>query len=85
VEDEAQVAGESGADLRVLVGRVVVQDQVDVFVCRRVTIGLVEEADELFVPRRCMLQPMNGAVEHVEGREHPGGPVAFVVVAIVLR
>jgi hypothetical protein len=46
------------AHLRMLVGRIVVDDRVDHFSHRDLLLDRVEEADELLMAMACMLRPM---------------------------
>jgi hypothetical protein len=52
VEDEARMAGESGLDLRMLVGGVVVDDDMDDLAGGDLGFDGVEKADELLMPTR---------------------------------
>ena len=63
------MAVEPGAHLRVLVGGVVVEDDVDDLAGRHLGLDGVEEADELLVPVALHVAADDGAVEHVEGGE----------------
>ena len=80
VEGEARMAVEPGAHLRVLVGGVVVEDDVDGLAGRHLGLDGVEEADELLMAVALHVAADDGAVEHVEGGEQRGGAVALVVV-----
>ena len=80
VEGEARVPVEPGAHLGVLVGGVVVEDDVDGLARRNLGVDGVEEADELLVAMAGHVTADDGAVEHVERGEERGGAVALVVV-----
>ena len=80
VEGEARMAVEPGAHLGVLVGGVVVEDDVDGLAGRHLALDGVEEADELLVAVALHVAADDGAVEHVERGEQGGGAVALVVV-----
>ena len=80
MEDEARVASEPGEHLRLLVGGVVVEDDMDDLAGRHVRFDGVEEADELLVPVALHAAAEHAPVEHVEGGEQGGGAVALVVV-----
>src|SRR5882762_9902274 len=66
--------------LRMLVGRIIVDDGVDHFPHRDLLLDRVEEADELLVAMALHIAADDGAVEDVEGCEQRGGAVTFVVV-----
>ena len=74
------MAGEPRADLRVLVGGVVVEDGVDVLAGRHRGLDGVEEADELLVAVALHVAADDGAVEDVQRGEQRGGAVPLVVV-----
>ena len=80
MEGEARMTIEPFADFRVLVGRKVVEDDVDSLVGRDLSLDLVEEADELLMPMLLHAAPDDFAFEHVEGGEQRGGAVAFVIM-----
>ena len=63
-----------------LVGGVVVEDDVDGLADRHLRLDGVEEADELLMPVALHVLADDGAVEHVEGGEQRGRAVALVVV-----
>src|SRR5215207_4211655 len=73
-------AAEPGDHLRVLVGGVVVEDDVDELTGRHRRVEGVEETDELLVPMALHAAAEDGAVEHVEGGKQGGGAVALVVI-----
>src|SRR3954470_20848813 len=73
VEGEARVAGEPGQHLGLLVGGVVVENDVDDLAGRGRRLDGVEEADELLVPVALHAATEDGAVEDVEGGEQRGG------------
>ena len=68
------------ANLRMLVGRVVVDDGVDRLSGRHLRFDGVEEANELLVPVALHVMTDDGAVEDVESGEQRGRAMAFVVV-----
>src|SRR6202048_4645430 len=80
VERPAGMPGQPLAHLRMLVGRIVVDDGVDHFSHRDLFLDRVEEADELLMAMALHVAAYDGAVEDVEGREQRGGAVTFVVV-----
>ena len=80
VEDEARVPVEPGADLGMLVGGVVVEDDVDDLSGRNLGLDGVQEADELLMTVALHVAADDGAVEHVERGEQGRGAMALVVV-----
>jgi len=80
VEDEARVPIQPTADLGVLVGGVVVEDEVDYLARRNGRLDGVEETDELLMPMALHAFADDLALQHVEGGEQGGGAVALVVV-----
>ena len=80
MEGEARMAGEPGPHLGMLVGGVVVDDDVDDLSGRDLGFDGVEEADELLMPVALHAAADHGAVEHVERGEQRRGAVALVVV-----
>lgn len=70
--------GQPLADLRVLVGCVVVDDGVDLLSRRHLRFDGVEKADELLVPVALHIAADDGAVEDVGGRDRCiTGPYGF--------
>ena len=63
-----------------LVGGVVVEDDVDGRAGRRLGIDGVEEADELLVAVALHVLADDGAVEHVEGGKQRGRAIPLIVV-----
>ena len=63
-----------------LVGGVVVEDDVDQLAGRDLGLDGVEEADELLMAVALHVAADDRAVEHVEGGEQGGGAVPLVVV-----
>src|ERR1700751_5081536 len=80
MEREARMTIEPFADFRVLVGRIVVEDDVDSLVGRDLSLDLVEKADELLMPMFLHAAPDDLALKDVDGCEQRGGAVALVVV-----
>ena len=77
---EARMPGQPRLDLGMLVGGVVVGDQMDIEVRCDLPVDPVEESDELLVPVLLHALADHPAVEHVERGEQGGGAVALVVV-----
>jgi hypothetical protein len=65
-------------DLCVLVGRVVVDDEMDVPVLWGLAIDLVEEADELLMPVALHALADDLALQDIQGREQRGRRESFV-------
>src|ERR1700757_1641923 len=80
MEGEPRMAIEPFAYLRVFMGRIVVEDDVDRFFDWDLSLDLVEKADELLMPMLLHAASDDLAFEHVEGGKQGGGAVAFVVV-----
>ena len=82
--DEAQMeprmSPEPRFHARVLMGRVIVRNEMQVEFGRGLDVDLVEEADELLMPMARHAFADHLAVEHVEGRKQCGRTIAFVVV-----
>src|SRR5215211_5097264 len=80
MEGEPVVAAQPSANPRVLVGGVVVQDDVDGLVGRGLRLDGIEEADELLMPVALHVAAYDGAVEHVERGEQSRRAVPLVVM-----
>jgi hypothetical protein len=80
VEGPAGMPEEPLANLRMLVGRVVIDDGVDCLLDRHLRFDGVEEANELLVPVALHVMADDGAVENVESGELRGRAMAFIVV-----
>src|SRR5262249_47302948 len=80
MEDEARMAGQPGLDLRMLVGGIVVDDDMDDLAGRHLGLDGIEEADEFLMPVALHAAADDLALEHVEGGEEGRGAVADVVV-----
>ena len=63
-----------------LVGGVIVNDQMDVLLSRGLAVDGVEKADELLMPVAAHALADDLAVEDVEGSEQGGGAVALVIM-----
>ena len=66
---EARVPREPSADLGMLVGGVVIDNQVQVQIRRGPAIDLVEEADELLVPMPAHALADHPSIQHIERGE----------------
>ena len=80
VEGESLVTVEPSAHLGMLVDGIVVEDDVNGLVRRRLGVDGVEEADELLMAMALHIAPDDRAVEHVEGGEQRGRAAALVVM-----
>src|ERR1700728_515858 len=78
---KSRMSRDPAQDGRVLVGAVVVGDQVDLFVRGRLPIALLEELQPLLVavPRHAATDDLT--VQRTQGREHRRGAIALVVVS----
>jgi hypothetical protein len=74
MEGKALVAIEPGPDLWMLMGGVVVENDVNDLVHRDLGVDQVQEADELLVPVALHIAPDDRPVEHVQGGEQGGVP-----------
>lgn len=79
MERPARIPREQGADLGMLVRRIIVQDHVDYLAGWYATLDLVEEANELLVPMALPVLADHAPVEHVQSDEQGGCAVALVV------
>src|SRR5258707_10370833 len=80
VECPAGMPGQPFLYLRMLVGRIVVDDGVDRLSCRHLRLDGGEKADELLVPVAVHVAADDGAVEDVEGSKQCRRTVALVIV-----
>ena len=80
VENKPLVAIEPSPDLRMLMGGVVVEDDVDSLVRRDLSVDHVQEADELLVPVALHIAPDNRPVEDVQSGEKRRGSVTHGLV-----
>ena len=68
------------ADVLVLVGGVVIKDDMHGLACRNVVFQPIEETDELLMPVALHVAPEDRAIEHVERGKKRGGAVALIVM-----
>src|SRR5260370_19718679 len=80
VEMEALVPFEPGADLGMLVRRVVVDDQVEFPPGRGLAVDLLEKADEFLMPSAAHALADDTTLQHIEGSEQRRRPVTLIVV-----
>lgn len=76
----ARVPGEPGADSRVFVSGVVVNDQVHSEVGRNLRVDVAQKAQELLVSMARLALGDDAAIGHIERRKQGGGAVPIVVV-----
>lgn len=69
-----------GADLRLLMRRVVIENDVNRLVFRQFGLNGVEEADELLMAVTLLVAADHRSVENIEGGKQGGGAVAFIIV-----
>src|SRR5215467_11615894 len=79
VKSPARMACQPGQHFRMLVGGVVVEDDVDRLVGGNLALDSVEEADEFDVAVALHAAADNGAIKHAEGGKQGGGAVPLVV------
>src|SRR5216683_4429479 len=77
---EAPMAGEPSLDPRMLVSRVIVDDQMDLEISRNTVVEMVEKSEKLLVPMARFALSDDRTVEHVERRKQGGGAVPIIVV-----
>ena len=80
VQMESRISFQPGFDTRMLVGRVVVGDDVQIQSRRSLDIDLFEEANELLVPMARHAFADHLAIQHAQGREQGRRAVALVVM-----
>lgn len=80
MEMEAQMPPEPGFHPGVLVGSIIVDDQMQVHLRRRLAVDLFEEPDEFLVAVSRHTVPDDFPIEHTQGGEQRGRAMAFVVV-----
>jgi hypothetical protein len=80
VENKPLVAIEPGPDLWMLMGGVVVENDMDGLVFGNLSVDRVQEADELLMPVTLHIAPDHGPIEDVQGGEQRRCSIAFVVV-----
>ena len=80
MEMEALMPRQPGADFGMLVGGVIVNDQMHVLLSRGLAVDRIEKADELLMPVTAHALADDLAVEDVEGGEQGRGAVAFVIM-----
>jgi len=80
VDMPTRAAGEPSSDLGMLVGSIVVDDEMDVELGRHIGLDVTQEGEELLMTMAGFALGDDGAVEYVEGGEQGGGAVAPVVV-----
>ena len=84
VEVVARMADQPGFDLGVLVGGVVVGDQMDFEFARDAAVEMIEKREELLVPMARLALRDDCTIEDVERRKQGSGAVSIVVVSDAL-
>jgi len=80
VQVKTRMATQPTLDAGVLVGSVVVHDQVHVQFARRLLVDALQEADELLMPVLRHAVADDRAIQRPQGRKQGGGAVSLVVV-----
>ena len=80
MEGPTRVPGQPGADLGLLVGGIIVEDDMDRLVSRHLGLDGIEETDEFLMPVPLHVAPDHRSIQHVERGEQGGGAIAFIVV-----
>lgn len=80
MERPAWMPGEPGTDLGLLVGCIVVEDDMHLLVGGHLGLHGVEEADEFLVSMALHVAPDHRAIEYVERGKERGGAVTLVVM-----
>ena len=80
MESEALMTVEPLADLGVLMGGVVIEDNMDRLAVRHFDVDGVEETDKLLMPVTLHVPADDGAVEDVESSEQRRGAMPLVVM-----
>src|SRR6516164_9234608 len=83
MEMEALMPRQPGADFGMLVGGVIVNDQMHVLLSPGLAVDRIEKADELLMPVAAHALTDDLAVEDIEGGEQGRGAVALVVMGHV--
>src|SRR5215472_4983199 len=76
----ARMSGEPGLDLGMLMGAVVVRDQMNLQPRRNAGVEMFEKAQKLLVAVARLALGDNRTMQHVERREQSGGAVAVIIV-----
>lgn len=80
VQVEARPPRQPGTHFGVLVGGVIVADQVHIEVLRNAVFDVTQEGQELLVPVAGLALGQDAAISDIQGRKERGGAVADVVV-----
>src|SRR4051794_6797424 len=80
MEVPAWTPGEPSSDLRMLIGGVIIDDEVDVEFCRHIGLDVPQEGEELLVTMAGLALSEDRAIEHVECPEKRCGAMPFVVM-----
>src|SRR5258705_4668339 len=77
---EPWVLFEPLVNMVVIMGPVIIQDQMQIPSCWGLAINLTEEFQKLHIPMARVATANDGALQDVERREQASGSIAFVVV-----
>src|SRR4029077_18077015 len=80
VQMEARTARQPGAHPRMLMGRIVIADQMNVQFLRDVGLDMSQKGEKFLVPGPRLALGKHAAVGHIKGGEQRGRAVAYVVV-----
>ena len=81
VQMEPRMPFEPGFDSRMLVGAVIVDDEMEIVTGRSIDINFIEEPDKFLMPVARHAIADHLAVEHAQGREQGGGAVTLIIVS----
>src|SRR5207244_9478360 len=81
MEMKSPMAFEPGFDRRMLMGGVIVYDQMQVQLSRGLLINQIEKLDPLLMAVAIHTGCNDAALDHLQSSKQGGGPVAFVVVS----
>ena len=83
MQDEARVLFEPSFDLDGAVSTVVVDDQMERRVPRKLPVDASQELQELLMPVSLVTIPDDFAPQHIQRSKQRRGPIPFLVVGIV--
>src|SRR4029453_3055709 len=80
MESPSWMSCQPGADLRLLMGRIVIEDDVDGLILRQFRLNRVEEPDEFLMPMTLHVATDHRAVENIEGGKQGRGSMALIIM-----
>ena len=80
MEDETRMAIEPGADIRMLVGGIIVENDVDDLADRNLRFDSVQKSNEFLMPMPLHVATDDRTVEDIESGEQRRGTVPFVIM-----